>query len=143
MVSPSAQTAQLLLLLTGAAGTREPLETCCHQMDCYRVSVDQFKGKCVAAGIAVSFYPAHTTPAALLLSRLGITASQQILFSLAAKIPWTWPGSASCPLPLQGHGDSRGPRSFLLAHQKMPAKSFGSSGSAASAALGASALHTH
>lgn len=96
----------------------------------------------VVVGVAIGFYPAHITPASFILLWLRVTASRQILFSLAVKVPWMWPGSVIHRWPLQGHGDSRGPWSFLLAHQKMPVKSFSSSGSAARAVLGAFPLHT-
>lgn len=96
----------------------------------------------VVVDVAIGFYPAHITPASLILLWLRVTASQQILFSLAVKVPWMWPGSVICRWPLQGHGDSHGPWSFLLAHQKRPVKSFSSSGSAARAVLGAFPLHT-
>lgn len=76
----------------------------------------------------------HTSPRQLSHHPACLWLLHTTFTFLALKLLWTWPGSATHPRPLQGHGRGRGPWSFLPAHQKMPAKSFGSSGSAAGAA---------
>lgn len=52
----------------------------------------------------------------------------------AMKLSWMCPGSAPLSQATAGTGTLPWPWSFLPAHQKMPAKSFGSSGSAANSA---------